>query len=279
MEANVSQRLITTGVGPLQVRTQGDGDHPTAVLWHSLFVDDRSWDRVIPDLSSRRQLVVITGPGHGASGDPGHRYTMQDCADAAVTVLEALGVRGPVDWLGNAWGGHVGVVIAAQRPELMRTLVTAGTPVHAYPLASRVQTQALLTLYRLLGPRTFLTDAVVDALLSQRTREHDAAAAALVRDCFVTADRAGMANAVVSISLRRRDLRPLLPAVQAPTLFLTGSDHPDWSPTQARTAAALLPHGSTGVVDGAAYLAPLENPSEFTRQVLEFWAACSVARS
>ena len=35
---------IPTRVGSLAVRVVGEG--PPAVLWHSLFVDDRSWDRV-----------------------------------------------------------------------------------------------------------------------------------------------------------------------------------------------------------------------------------------
>ena len=32
---------VETQVGPLAVRVVGQG--PTAVLWHSLFVDERSW--------------------------------------------------------------------------------------------------------------------------------------------------------------------------------------------------------------------------------------------
>ncbi|MGB7981469.1 MAG: hypothetical protein WCF36_11835 [Candidatus Nanopelagicales bacterium] len=67
-----------------------------------------------------------------------------------------------------------------------------------------------------------LTTALVEALLSESTRASHAAATDLVRDCFTRADRARMANAAVSISLRREDLTPLLGSVQAPTLFLTG---------------------------------------------------------
>ena len=270
----MSEHLIQTRVGNLKVTVIGDGDiRPTAVLWHSLFVDERSWERVIPALARDRRLILVTGPGHGASSDPGHRFAMADCADAALQVLQALMVEGPVDWVGNAWGGHVGILVAAHHPDRVRTLVAAGTPVHPYPLASRLQTGLLLVPYRLLGPIGYLTDAVVEALLSEHTRTTDPAAVALVRDCFTNADRAGLANAVVSISLKREDLKPVLPAAQAPTLFMTGSAHPDWSPEQMRTAAALLPQGSTRVLDGAAYLVPLENPDEFSRCVHEFWAA------
>ena len=271
---SASQQRVPTRVGDLKVTIIGEGDAgPTAVLWHSLFVDERSWERVVPALSRDRRLILVTGPGHGGSGDPRHRYTMQDCADAALQVLQTLAVEGPVDWVGNAWGGHVGIVLAARNPDRIRTLVTAGTPTHPYPRADRLQTSLLLVLYRLLGPVGYLTDAVAEALLSEHTRTTDHDAVALVRDCFTTADRAGLPNALVSISLRREDLLPLLPAVQAPTLFITGSAHPDWTPQQMQAAAALLPHGSTRVLDGAAYLIPLEAPAEFTRCVQAHWAA------
>ncbi len=75
----MEERRVDTQVGPLAVRVLGQG--PAAVLWHSLFVDDRSWARVENELATQRRLVIITGPGHGASGDPGRRYTLDDCAE------------------------------------------------------------------------------------------------------------------------------------------------------------------------------------------------------
>jgi pimeloyl-ACP methyl ester carboxylesterase len=220
--------------------------------------------------------VLVTGPGHGNSTDPGRRYTMQDCAAAAKTVLDTLGLDGPVDWVGNAWGGHVGVVYAATWPRRCRTLVTVGTPIHAYSRMGRVQTRLLLAAYRRLDPVRFIRDGVVETLLSAQTRADDPAALDLVRDSFTNADRAGLRNAVVSISLHRQDLTPLLNRIEAPTLFVTGADHSDWSPQQAESASRLLPHGSMAVVDGAAYLAPLENPRRFVELVRKFWATNTI---
>ena len=262
---------VDTHLGKLHVESTGAG--PPAVLWHSLFVDSRSWHRVVDDLGRDRRLVLITGPGHGPSGDPGRHYSMEDCADAASSVLDALGIEEPVDWVGNAWGGHVGIVLAAQHPQRVRTLVTVGTPVHGYTLKGRAETQALLALHRLLGPTRFLRDSITDALLSERTRAQDPEAVDLVQDCFTNADRAGLRNAVVSISLRRRDLGPLLPSIQVPTLFVTGSEHRDWTPELARNASRSLPQGSVSVLEGAAHLGPLETPRELIPLVRHFWAS------
>ena len=270
----MSTHEVQSRVGRLKVTVVDEGVHQsTALLWHSLFVDERTWERVVPDLAQDRRLVLVTGPGHGTSGDPGHRYSMEDCAEAALEVLDRVGPQGPVDWVGNAWGGHVGTVFAAAHPGRVRTLVAAGTPVHPYPIRDRLRTQALLVLYRTLGPTRYLADAVVDALLSDRTRTEDPAAVDLVRDCFIGADRRGLANAIVSISLRRSDLAPLLPSVLAPTLLVTGDAHPDWSPAQMRAAAALIPQGSSHVVAGSAYLTPLEAPAELSRCIREFWSS------
>ena len=44
-------------------------------------------------------------------------FTLDDCVGAAVDVLDQLGIDEPVDWLGNAWGGHVGILFAAAHPD------------------------------------------------------------------------------------------------------------------------------------------------------------------
>ena len=142
--------MIETNVSSLAVRERGEGR--PAVLWHSLFMDERSWERVEEDLSAERRLVLIAGPGDEASADPGRRYTMKECAAAAAMVLDVLGISEPVDWVGNAWGGDVGVIFAATSPARCRTLVTLGTPVQASRVGERVETLLLLLLYRSLGP-------------------------------------------------------------------------------------------------------------------------------
>lgn len=266
-------RMVPTRVGSLAVRVLGEG--PPAVLWHSLFVDDRSWLRVEDGLARDRRLVVITGPGHGRSGDPGHRYSLDDCAAAAGEVLDALDERGPVDWVGNAWGGHVGIVFAAAWPERCRTLATFGTPVQAYGLSGQVQLRALLAVYRIAGMVGFLSSGISDALLSPRTRSADPEAVALVLDGLRTLERRALTNAMLSISLGRPDLTPRLAAIRCPTVFVTGDAHAEWTPAQAEDKVRSIARGSSAVVPDTAYLTPLESPEATIRIVQDLWARTS----
>jgi pimeloyl-ACP methyl ester carboxylesterase len=263
--------FVDTVVGRLKVTILGAG--APAVLWHSLFVDERSWERVAAELAQDRLLVLITGPGHGESSDPHRRYDLLECARAAGQALDALGVEGPVDWVGNAWGGHVGLRFAAAQPRRIRSLVTIGTPVQALATAERVQTRFLLLVHRVLGATGFLVDAVVETLLSPSTRENGPEAVALVRRSFLEADPRRLRNAVASISLRREDLAALLPRITIPTLMITGEQHSGWTPAQAAAAVATMPDGRAAVVADAAYLVPLERPDAVVAQVRDFWAS------
>jgi pimeloyl-ACP methyl ester carboxylesterase len=264
------RQMVETRLGALAVRVRGEG--PVAVLWHSLFVDDSTWTRVEDDLARVRRLVIITGPGHGASPDPGRRYNMDECAEAATDVLAYLGIDEPVDWVGNAWGGHVGVVFAARWPERCRTLVTLGTPIQSYTMSERLPIWILLLIVRLFGPVGFIATGVREVLLSPSTRAQDPEAGSLVVDCLRTMDRAALANAVVSISLRRPDLTPRLSQIRCSTLFVTGSDHTGWTPDQAQAASRLLADGATEVIPNVAYLIPLEAPTRTVQLVRDLWA-------
>ncbi|MEV0718662.1 alpha/beta fold hydrolase, partial [Asanoa sp. NPDC050611] len=177
---------VATSVGRLNVVVEGSG--PPAVLWHSLFVDSTTWARLLPRLAAERTLVLIDGPGHGRSGAAPGPYTLSDCAVAAREVLHGLGVTGPVDWLGNAWGGHVGVFFAAEHPDACRSLTAIASPIHALPPADRRSVRLLYFLHGLVGPLP-VAGILAGALLGKNFA--DRAAGAVVRTSFTRADRRG----------------------------------------------------------------------------------------
>src|SRR3954470_7857962 len=118
---------VPTALGTLAVHVHGEGA-PT-VLGRSMSVDGSSGDRVRPLVLDGRRLLVVDGPGWGASDRLRRAVHMTDAVGAAAELLAAVSPGVPVDWVGNAWGGHVGIELAATRPELVRSLVAAGSPI------------------------------------------------------------------------------------------------------------------------------------------------------
>jgi pimeloyl-ACP methyl ester carboxylesterase len=245
---------VGTRLGALRVRTVGSG--PPALLWHSLFVDSTTWCRVEEALAGMRRLVLVDGPAHGANGPVRRRFDLNDCPDVAVDVLDHLGIDEPVDWLGNAWGGHVGIMFAAAYPHRIRTLVAIGAPTHALTSAERRRIELLSVLYRIGGPAPVLKP-LVGSLLGPDTWTTDPQGAAIVADAFRRADRRGMHAAIRGFSLARPDLTSTLAQIAAPTLLTTGVDDPMWTAASAASAVADLRDGALAILPGAGHVGPL----------------------
>jgi pimeloyl-ACP methyl ester carboxylesterase len=261
--------MVPTRLGKLRVEASGAGR--PAVLWHSLFVDSASWNRVRASPGDFRRLLMIDGPSHGGSAPLTRQFNLDECPGAALDVLDHLGITEPVDWVGNAWGGHVGILFGAAYPDRCRSLVTIGTPIHALRTGERRQIRALVALYRLIGPVGPLVKAVEHGLLSPRTCATDPDAVRLVANALRQAERHGMYTAMRSVMLSRPDLTPALSDVMAPTLIITGDELVTWTPADARAAAARLAHGTAAVVPGTRHLAPLEAAPAIAELVTEFW--------
>lgn len=257
---------VDTVVGRLSVEVVGEGS--AALLWHSLFIDATQWGRIREVLGGHRTLVLVDGPGHGSSGPPPRRFTLSDCANAGRQVLDALSLPA-VDWVGTAWGGHVGIVFAATHPDRCRTLAAIAAPIQPLSTGERARIGSLVVAYRLVGPVRPLTQAVVDALLGPAGQQNPELVD-LVRTAFIAADRGGMSRAMRSVMLRRPDLSDVLRRVAAPTVLIAGDQDPLWTPAQAQAAAALSARATAATVSGG-HSPPLEAPAEVSRLLLGLW--------
>jgi pimeloyl-ACP methyl ester carboxylesterase len=262
-------RRIPTRLGELHVEVTGDG--PPAVLWHSMFVDSRSWQRITPELARRRTLILVDGPSSGASDPLTRTSSIAECATVAADVLDALHITGPVDWVGNAWGGHVGIQIAATRPERILTLVAIGTPTQPLDGRPRRNVRVLRPVYRLIGGRGPIAAGLLDALLTEATRANDPEAAEIVLGAFRRAGRAGMARAMQSFVLDRPDLSAAARAIDAPVRFIATDDRGEWTPAQATTMAAQMRAADVVIISESRALPNLEAPAAVVAAITEFW--------
>jgi pimeloyl-ACP methyl ester carboxylesterase len=265
-------RGVPTRLGRLHVRAAGSG--PATVLWPSMFVDGRTFDPLLPLLPGRR-LVVVDGPGLGASEPLRRRSTIAEAADAAQDLLTGpdaagLGLDGPVDWVGNAFGGHVGYELA-RRPGVLRSLAAVSAPTEPVPPALRQQIGLLGPLLRVLGPVGPVREAILSALLTDASAA-DPTLRAAVLDSVGAPTRRSLSLALRSFILDRVDVTSGLAEIAIPCLFVAGDDRGDWTPEAAAAAAALTPSASAVTIPGSRTLLPLEQPQALARKLLAFWS-------
>jgi pimeloyl-ACP methyl ester carboxylesterase len=268
-----STQLHPTRLGRLHVRILGAGE--PVVLWHSMFTDSHSWDRLLPLLAGSRRLFVVDGPSCGQSDALRADSDIAGCADAAVDLLAELAPLtgpGPVSWLGNAWGGHVGLELAARRPDLVRDLVAVSAPTYPPPPALLRQLRVMLPLYRLVGPRGPVRQAIVSALLTDHTRSEDAAGVELLVGRLAERPVRDTLRAIRTGIVHRVDLTQQARAVRCPALFVTTDDRGEWTPEQAREMAADMVDAREVTVPGSRVVPAIEQPAVLAEALLAFWA-------
>ncbi|MDQ0736891.1 alpha/beta fold hydrolase [Arthrobacter agilis] len=259
---------IATRLGALHVRTIGDGR--TTVLWPSMFVDGTTWDPLVAHLGTGRRYVLVDGPGLGLSDPLTQSTDIAGAADAARDLLAGLGVTEPVDWVGNAFGDHVGYKLAAE-PGVLRSLVAISAPAEPIPAALRAKINVLLPLLRLAGPGGPVRGAVIGAMLTDASaRDEDIRR--IVVESLERPTRRSLTTAIRSFILDRRDVSAELGAIDVPCLYVASDDRGDWTPEAAARAAARTPRATAVTVPRARTLIPLEQPERVAEQLLGFWA-------
>jgi pimeloyl-ACP methyl ester carboxylesterase len=262
-----STALVPTRLGRLHVRLVGDG--PTTVLWSSMFVDSHTWDPVLPLLPQGRRYALVDPPGLGLSEPLREASDIAGAADAATDLLAGLGVDGPVDWVGNAFGGHVGFKLAA-RPGLLRSLVAVSSPAQPVDAPLRRQITLLLPILRTAGPVGPVRTAILTAMLTDASRDR-APLRRMVEESVARPTRRSMALAVRSFILNRVDVTAELADLTVPSLFVASDDRGDWSPQDAKDSAAVAPYATAVTVERARTLVPLEQPEALASHIRRFW--------
>jgi len=275
LTADATTLHVPTRLGRLRVRVTGSGD--PVVAWHSLFTDARSWDRLVPLLEGRR-LVLVDGPSSGGSDPLRRAVDIGTCAAAAEDLLAGLAEThgpGPVSWLGSAWGGHVGLHLAATRPDLVRDLVAVSAPTHPVGPRLRLLTSVLVPLYRVIGARGPVREAILDTLFTDQSRAHDQDGVAQVLDPLERAPRSAMARAIETAILHRTDLAWAARRITCPVLLVTTDDRGEWTPEQAAAMAAQMPDARVVTIAGSRVLPSIEQPVALAAALTAFWAGAS----
>ncbi len=261
-------------------------DAEPALFVHGLGGSALNWTDFAGVLRHRLAVDAIDLPGFGRSGPPHDAdYRLSTHARTVIGYLEASG-RGPVHLAGNSMGGAVVILVAAQRPDLVRTLTLVSPAVpdvkvrlHAVKSDPRM---ALLAL-PILGSA---------ALKRMRVLPDRVRVEATIRLCFHDASRypeRRMQESVAEAGYRRgvewadaamlRSLRGLVRSqsfggragwaamrrVEAPTLVLWGDRDHLVAPDLAPLVAAAIADSRLLVLTDIGHVAMMEDPQTSAR--------------
>jgi aminoacrylate hydrolase len=263
------ERQVDVGDTLIHVALHGEGE-PVLLLTGFAGVG-AAWGPQIARVASARQAIVPDHRGTGRSGRPDGGYSIERHAADMAAVLDAL-ATGPAHVVGSSTGGAIALLVAARRPELVRSLTLAST---------FAATDAYVR--RHFEARLALLDAGADELASARAAAihmfsaqwiaaHDDAVETWCERAVATARDTGAAIIRRRIAmLLAHDARPELDAIDAPALVVAAEHDTCLPPYLSEAVAAGVP-GAQLIRVEAGHLAHLEAPDAWWGAVEPFLA-------
>jgi 3-oxoadipate enol-lactonase len=128
-EVPAGRMVVLPGRGSTFVSSAGDvtGDQPPLLLLHALACTaGLTWFTAFPALAETQPVAMFDQRWHGRGIRAGRRFRLEDLADDAIAVADALGIDQFIP-VGYSLGGAVAQLIWRRHPERVSGLVLAAT--------------------------------------------------------------------------------------------------------------------------------------------------------
>jgi pimeloyl-ACP methyl ester carboxylesterase len=264
-------------------------DAEPALFVHGLGGASINWTDFAGLLRDEIAIEALDLPGFGRSGPARDgNYTLAAHARTVIDYLEQSG-RGPVHLVGNSMGGAVSLIVAASRPDLIRTLtlVSPAVPdlkVRLHVLKSDwrmgllvVPILGMMALRKLgqtpVEARVKGTIALcfADPSRLSKTRYEEMVSEAKARADHSWADQAMLRSTrglVRSQFLKNRAGWADMKKITAPALVLWGDEDKLVAPDLAPFVAAAIPNARLLVLENVGHVAMMEDPITSARAQL-----------
>jgi pimeloyl-ACP methyl ester carboxylesterase len=266
--------MPTSTINGVQLYWELSGSGEPVILVHGSWGDHHNWGLVVHALSQSLRVATYDRRGHSRSERPSGPGSIRDDVADLAGLIEHL-FDGPAHVVGNSFGAAIVLRLAAQRPELIRSLVAHEPPLLGL-LEGRDEVQAMLATVReriaavvallqagdmAAGAERFVDTVAFGpgawAQLPQATRE------TFIFNAPTWLDEAQEPESM-TIALDG------LSAFRAPALLSSGGQSPPFFAMVMERLAQALPHARRHLFAQAGHVPHLSNADEYTRVVSGF---------
>lgn len=233
---------------PYSLWEKRSGSGTPVALLHGLSASSRWWSRNIEALSARHTVAAVDLVGFGRnvrfSGLPVLLPAFPEVAALVARWLETF--NEPVHLVGHSMGGQIAIRLAAERPDLVRSLMLVSAP--GMPLR--------------FDPRPHV----------RAVEKPPYGGAGIARVLVPDFLRAGPASvAVASARVMRGDMRALMHSLRVPTLLVWGENDPLVPLVYGQAMQQEIAGARLEVIPGAAHVPMWDAPAVFNEIALSFF--------
>jgi 3-oxoadipate enol-lactonase len=246
---------------------EGPASAPVVTLSHSLATNLSMWDPQMRTLVSRYRVLRYDTRGHGGTEAPEGPYALEQLAEDARALLQALGIT-RTHFIGLSMGGFIGQILALTSPQVLHSLVlcdtTSRVPSEAKPMWDE---RIRVAQTRGMEPHV---EPTIGRWFTAPFREQRADVVSPVRAMIRGTNPrgySGCCHAIASLNLTDR-----LRAITVPTLIIVGEDDPATPVAAARTIHERIQGSELVILKSASHLSNIEQAQSFNQALQGFLA-------
>ena len=244
----------------------GVGDH-AIVLCHGVGLDHTMWDRQVTALAPYFRVVRYDMFGHGRTAARPDVSVIGDFVAQLKELLDSLEIS-KLTLVGQSMGGVIAQGFTVNAHERLDKLILMTTVYRRTEAELEgVRNRLKITVDEGLEP---VADLAVERWFDNAFRKANPDVVTRIRKRLVSNDLTAYATAYEIFVEADREIGAALKQVRCPTLVMAGELDPGSTPEMAYRMAADLRDAHVVILPGLRHLAPLEDPAQVNRVLLEF---------
>ena len=242
---------------------QGEG--PWLTMSHSLACNVSMWDEQAELLSRQYKVLRYDTRGHGGSSAPPGPYSLDQMADDAKALFDALGIK-KTHWVGLSMGGMIGQAFALKYPGVFQSMVLADTSARRPPNAEQMWGERV-KIAKEQGMEPLVEPTLARWFTEPYRKAHKDVMDRIARDIRATpaAGYAGACEAIMKVDYLDR-----LKEIDCPALVIVGDQDHGTPPEMAKQIQANLRGSELVIIPSAAHLSNIEQKDAFNRALTTF---------
>lgn len=243
----------------LHFERKGSGE--PIIFLHGLGSCGADWLYQIPEFSKKYSVFTPDLRGHGAS-DKNGPFSIQTSASDIKELIENLRL-GSVHLVGLSYGSFVALQLAAEYPELVKSLTLVGTTSNIINM--HIWKMILRRILLFFCPMTVVGKVIAKSLFPEPQQE------AIRKVCAnrIASNNKKVYQALLS-SVFNFNANKRLQEIRCPTLLIVGEKDSLLPISHAKKIEQAIPRAKLLVIPGARHAVPLDSPEEFNHILKQF---------
>jgi 3-oxoadipate enol-lactonase len=235
----------------------------TFLFINSLGTDFRIWDDVANILEHYGNILLYDKRGHGLSDVVENTNSLDDFADDAIDLIDALSIKKCIP-VGVSVGGMIAQIMADRIPQRIKKVVFCDT---RHKIGNAQSWNERIAAVKEKGIAA-VSDSILQRWFSEKFQREQAEKYKGYKNMLERSPVLGYIKTCEAI--READLEETAKKIKISSLCIVGSEDKSTPPGDVKDLADLIEGSEYKVIDGAGHIPCVDNPEVLSKMIIDF---------